>query len=98
MLTYDLPYSAKFSRRKIFLRGSTSNLENLERENVRIINYAHYDIYGIRENCFRNILKIANPRKFGAIRYQSSFDTVQAAVKKTYVSTFSCNKLYNAVL
>ena len=27
------------------------------------------DIYGIRENSFRKILKIANPRKFAAIRY-----------------------------
>ena len=43
-------------------RGSTSNVENLVRENFCIIMHIRRDINGIHENCFPEILKIANPQ------------------------------------
>ena len=45
-------------------RGSTSNLENFACKGFRIIMYIRRDIYRIRENCFHEILKIANSQKF----------------------------------
>ena len=42
-------------------RGSTFKLENLAHENRR-------DIYRNRENCFREILQIANPQKFCTLK------------------------------